>query len=144
MNEALLDLSGEYRGQAEGHNFRLNLIQSGCIVEATVDWLHEVRETMDHVRLIGKVFDDHVEFRYWRNAFHPNRADKGEARMYPTDQPDTFTGEWFSFDVEERQEDWILTLVSSEANLVKGVYPSYAEIPIGWAIISPTSSIAIR
>lgn len=144
MHEALLNLNGEYRGEAEGHDFRLNLIQSGTAVEATVDWLHESNEIGDHVRLFGRVFGDHVEFRYWRNAYHPNGADKGIALMYPTDQPGIFTGRWFSVDVEERQEDWLLTRVSSEANLVKGEYPSYAEIPINWAIISSTSSVAKR
>jgi len=144
MQEIFLQLSGEYQGRAEGHDFRLSLIQVGQIVEATVDWLHEDNETDDHCRLIGRAYKDHVALRYWRNAYHPNGADSGAAVIYPTAEAEIFTGEWYSFDVNGGREEWTLTKNSTSAQLVKGDYPSNAEIPIDWVIISPNSGVAKR
>jgi len=117
----IAELGGEYRGRAEGSEFNLRLRRAEREVEATVDWLGSPPEY--HVRLLGVIKDDHVAMRYWRNARHPNGADKGEALMYPTDTPGQFTGRWYSFDVRGREEDWVLSKISDNVSLVDGELP---------------------
>lgn len=117
----IAELGGEYRGRAEGSEFNLRLRRTERKVEATVDWVDSPPEY--HVRLLGVVREDHVAMRYWRNARHPNGADKGEALMYPTDTPGRFTGRWYSFDVRGREEDWVLSRISDNMSLVDGELP---------------------
>ena len=117
-------LAGEYRGRAEGVDFDLRIVRDGNDVEATVEWVDSPPEY--HIRLRGKVEPDRVILKYWRNAIHPNGADKGEALIFPTEKPRVYSGHWHSFDVPGRGEDWSLTRISDNCDLVEGEYPTGA------------------